>query len=526
MLLAPLRRCFATAHTFETFRALLAGMLAGTGERTVCAMLTGAGLARAWPHDRAHHFFSGAAWPAEALGLALAQLVVELLVPPGAAVEVALDDTLYRRSGPQVWAADFFHDGSATDARKVGYGNTWVILGIVVRPPWLTRPLCLPVMARLVRKDTTSASRLWLGVQMASALARALPGRRVKLAADGAYAGGELQSLPPQVSVVTTVRKDAALHELPPPPTGRPGRPAQKGAKLPKLSQLAAALPFTPATVTRYGHTGTAYVATRQCLWPSVFGYAPATLVLVRNKPGIPRGGYDKAFITPATTATATAATDTTTTADPHSAGTATDTDATGTAHPDSAGVDTTTATRAVEGYAGRWSEEMCQPQCTHIREGPAVAGWEAAPGWPGGSGSAQRRRVYQPGGRARRWRSSASSPLSACRTQRCGGWDSWRPATQPRRSQEYRVTGGMPNSAARSGSHHSPGPGCSPGGGAGRVRVGWPASRSRRVTVSALKGSPRPRGGWKPSACSCRAIAVARCPRLASRRVRSTSCG
>jgi hypothetical protein len=169
----------------------------------------------------------------------------------------------------------------------------------------------------------------------------------VALAADGAYAGGELQSLPPRVSVVTAVRKDAALHELPPPPTGRPGRPRLKGDALPKLEQLAYSLTFTPATVTRYGHTGTAYVATRRCLWPTVFGYTPATLVLVRNKPGTPRGGYDKALITPDTTGP-----DTTGAADSDTTEADTDPDTTDTAVPD-------TATRAVEGYAGRWSEEV-----------------------------------------------------------------------------------------------------------------------------------------------------------------------
>jgi hypothetical protein len=58
-----------------------------------------------------------------------------------------------------------------------------------------------------------------------------------------------------------------------------------------------------------------------------------------------------------------------------------------------------------------RWAIEMCQPQCTHIRE---LAAWSRLPLRAGGSASAQRRRVYQPGGRDRRWRSSASWSGSA----------------------------------------------------------------------------------------------------------------
>ncbi len=76
-------------------------------------MLAGAGLSRAWPHDRAHWFFSRARWSADDLGLAAAKLVVTLLVPAGEPVTVAIDDTLFRRRGKKVLAAGRFHDGSA-----------------------------------------------------------------------------------------------------------------------------------------------------------------------------------------------------------------------------------------------------------------------------------------------------------------------------------------------------------------------------------------------------------------------------
>jgi len=72
-------------------------------------MLTGAGLSRLWSHDRAHWFFARARWSADDLGLAEAKLVVALLVPPGAPVVVAIDDTLFRRRGKKVWAASWFH---------------------------------------------------------------------------------------------------------------------------------------------------------------------------------------------------------------------------------------------------------------------------------------------------------------------------------------------------------------------------------------------------------------------------------
>jgi hypothetical protein len=56
LVLEVTRPCF-TKHSFETFCQLATGMVAQTGRRTVTGMLTGAGLARVWPHRRAHAFF-------------------------------------------------------------------------------------------------------------------------------------------------------------------------------------------------------------------------------------------------------------------------------------------------------------------------------------------------------------------------------------------------------------------------------------------------------------------------------------
>jgi hypothetical protein len=125
-LLAAFQSCF-TAPSFRTFCALVAGLVAQTGSRTVCGMLLGAGLSRVWAHDRAHRFFSHARWSPQQVGLALARLVVALLVPAGAPVSVVIDDTLFRRRRRKVWAVSWFHDGSATGKQKVGFGNNWVI---------------------------------------------------------------------------------------------------------------------------------------------------------------------------------------------------------------------------------------------------------------------------------------------------------------------------------------------------------------------------------------------------------------
>src|SRR6266581_5243548 len=167
--LASVLACFAslfTAPSFRTFTMLACGFLAQSGKRTVCGMLTGAGLSRLWSHDRAHYFFSRARWNPDELGICAARLVIALLVPEREPVEVLIDDTLFRRRGKRVWAASWFRDGSAQGPAKTGYGNNWVVLAVRVRLPMVSRPVAVPVMAKLVIKGTTSASRLWLARRM------------------------------------------------------------------------------------------------------------------------------------------------------------------------------------------------------------------------------------------------------------------------------------------------------------------------------------------------------------------------
>ena len=99
-LLAEFRPCF-TAPTFQTFVGLVVGLIAQTRRRTVCGMLTGAGLDQVWHHSRAHRLFTNARWSGDALGLALADLIVTRLLPADSPLTVAVDDTLFKRSGQE-----------------------------------------------------------------------------------------------------------------------------------------------------------------------------------------------------------------------------------------------------------------------------------------------------------------------------------------------------------------------------------------------------------------------------------------
>ena len=131
-----------TAPLFRTFTMLACGFLAQSGKRTVCGMLAGAGVARLWPHDRAHWFFSRARWDPDELGLTAARLVVALLVPAGEPVTVAIDDTLFRRRrGKRSGRGSTTGPRRASirpDAAITGYGDGQRVF-LRVRPRLLVR---------------------------------------------------------------------------------------------------------------------------------------------------------------------------------------------------------------------------------------------------------------------------------------------------------------------------------------------------------------------------------------------------
>jgi SRSO17 transposase len=301
VLLGALRPCF-TARSFATFCGLAAGLAGRVRRRTVVGMLLGAGLARAWPHDRAHYFFARARWEADELGLAAARLTVLLLVPAGAALTVAVDDSLFRRRGRKVHGAGWQHDGSASGRGKLGFGNCFVVAGIVVALPFCTRPVCLPVLARLVLPGTkvrpgdrgrtraapAPGTKVSVAVALVTLLAAAFPGRQVHVVADAAYHGPALKTLPAAVTWTTRLPANAVLYRLAPPRLpGERGRRCLKGRRLGTPAELAASAAWTPVTMRIYGHAHHASLAAVTCLWYGCLHTRTVRVILARDHAGV-----------------------------------------------------------------------------------------------------------------------------------------------------------------------------------------------------------------------------------------------
>ncbi|HWS33496.1 MAG TPA: transposase [Actinoplanes sp.] len=147
-LLCHFRPCF-TAPTFTTFVAVVSGLVARPQRRTVTGMLIGAGLSRVWHHSRTHRFFSREVWSVEQVSRVVTALVVATLIPAGDPVLIAVDDTVFTRSGRRIAAAGWHHDATTKPRKgkdhRVRWGHCRVVAGIVVHLPLLDRPVCLPV---------------------------------------------------------------------------------------------------------------------------------------------------------------------------------------------------------------------------------------------------------------------------------------------------------------------------------------------------------------------------------------------
>jgi hypothetical protein len=288
-----MRPAFRRRGTFALFTVLATGMVAQTGRRGVVGMLAGAGMAGAISFHAACRFFSRAVWDVDRLGLLAARLIVDRLLEADEPITVVVDETLFKRWGRKVHHAFWTHDGAAQGGKKIARGNRWAVAGIVVRLPFCTAPVCLPVLFRLWAGKGT-ASSVELAGQLLGLIAAEFPHHRVHGVGDAAYHGKPL--LVTGTTWTTRLPANAALYDLAPRRTGKRGRPALKGVKLGKPEVLAAKATWQRVTVSRYGRTEVVYLAEVRCIWYGSFGNTPGRCVLIREEGSAK--AYDLALFT------------------------------------------------------------------------------------------------------------------------------------------------------------------------------------------------------------------------------------
>ncbi len=239
-----------TAPTWRKLMTLLTGTLLVQGRRTVAAALRASGNHQATNWSSFHQVLNRARWSPLAVSRQLLLLIVETFVPAEASVDLVIDETLERRWGSKISKRGHYRD-SALSSRERSVsspGLRWIVMAVVVTLPWTKQRWALPflcvlattpeVSERLGKRHKTVG--MWAH-QMVSLVRRWLPDRSIKLMGDTAYSILELglHAKAQQVTLVTTGRLDAVLHEPPPERTQHTiGRPRVVGQRLPSLEQV------------------------------------------------------------------------------------------------------------------------------------------------------------------------------------------------------------------------------------------------------------------------------------------------
>ncbi|QEG29265.1 hypothetical protein GobsT_40590 [Gemmata obscuriglobus] len=143
-----------TNPTYQRFSTLLVGALVTTGRRTVANLLRT--LRHLTPGHRTDYqrVLSRAPWSGLAVGCAVMRFLLDHVVPAGPVMLVG-DDTVDGHPGRCVYGKarhrDHVRSSHAYTAWR--YGHKWVVLAVLVKFPFATRPWALPILIDLYRSQ-------------------------------------------------------------------------------------------------------------------------------------------------------------------------------------------------------------------------------------------------------------------------------------------------------------------------------------------------------------------------------------
>jgi len=162
---------------------------------------------------------------------------------------------------------------------------------------WPTWVIALPVWFALYRKRPDCGrqhpfmTRQEIAAKMIHQSREALPDRAIRISADGQYATRTVvqAALGARTNLVSRLRSDAAIYELPPKRKRfKRGRRPKKGKRLPTPRQLAARprKGWRTITVRIYSKVVKRHLLPIECLWYHVSKDRPIKLLIVRDPTG------------------------------------------------------------------------------------------------------------------------------------------------------------------------------------------------------------------------------------------------
>lgn len=275
---------------------VVVGMLFAKGRRTVASWLRAAGVGDAFP---AYYYFLGSLGrKVDSIAGVLLGLAVRVITP-GDRVLLGIDDTPTKRYGPEVQGAGIHHNPTPGPAdQKFLYGHIWVTLSLLVRHPlWACIGLPLRALMYVRQKDIASVRRskvrfrtkLEMAVELIDWAADRLQslGKTIWFVMDGAYGKKPVlkRARKRNVVVVSRLRKDARLYNVPKPPRQRGrGRPRKYGAPISLAGRGAHTCGWQTDDFTLYGEIVPKTYKTFVAMYPPAGG--AIRVVIVRETDG------------------------------------------------------------------------------------------------------------------------------------------------------------------------------------------------------------------------------------------------
>jgi DDE superfamily endonuclease len=235
---------------------VVAGMFLADGRLTASAWFVAGGVQDDW--DRFYDCLIGVGRTSNKLATAMLGLIVQKFAPKvGERIVLAIDDSPTSRYGKCVEGAGVHRNPTPGPADGEWlYGHNWVTLAwLATHPTWgvIALPLRSLLYVRKVDAPKLAEKYDWefrtkhqLGVELMTRFFKDIRAMAVQatvwLAVDGAYAAAPFVKplLTMGVTVVSRLRKDACLHDLPPEPEpGQRGRPCIYGKNKLSLARRA-----------------------------------------------------------------------------------------------------------------------------------------------------------------------------------------------------------------------------------------------------------------------------------------------
>lgn len=255
MIVASLSKLLDSRSSFR-FPIIMAGAFLAKGRRTASSWLRAAGVGDDW--DRFYESIASIGRMADSVAVALIRVVVaQLGIDLNSLIVFAIDDSPTKRYGRHVEGANIHHNPTPGpgDGEWL-YGHNWVCLAWLVRHP-VWGIIALPILSRLYLRQVDVdklkgkyplefRTKIELAIQLSERFVSPVrwlnPAATFLAVVDCAYATKKFLKAARelQVTVVSRLRKNASLHDLPEPrKPGQRGRPKKYGPNKLNLKRIA-----------------------------------------------------------------------------------------------------------------------------------------------------------------------------------------------------------------------------------------------------------------------------------------------